>query len=162
VAFDLVGGRVDRDAAADQAADLVALAQEVQREGEDGLDLVRVRPQVELGRLGDVPDEGVDKVAGDEGPGRRQRLADLDQGRIEPDLLLGLAQRGGGEVSVTRVPAPARERDLAGVAPQVGAPLGEDEPRFVGPPIERQQDRRLRQMITWTVPPSTDQAAPET
>ena len=48
VPFDLVGRGVDGDAAADQAAHLVALAQDVEREGEDGLDLGRVRLQVEL------------------------------------------------------------------------------------------------------------------
>ena len=46
--LDLVGGGVDGDAAADQAAHLVALAQQLEREGEDGLDLGRVRLQAEL------------------------------------------------------------------------------------------------------------------
>ncbi len=46
--FDLVGRGVDGDAAADQAAHRVALAQHVEREGEDGLDLGRVGRQVEL------------------------------------------------------------------------------------------------------------------
>jgi hypothetical protein len=41
-----------------------------------------------------VADEGVDEVVGDEGPGRRQRLADLDLGGVEADLLLRLPQRG--------------------------------------------------------------------
>ncbi|HSS34230.1 MAG TPA: hypothetical protein VLL27_13215 [Solirubrobacterales bacterium] len=68
------------------------------------------------------------------------------------------------------------------MAAQVRAALGEDQPRLLGPAVERQQDRclgtaavlreRLRgveqqlrelgQMITATVPPSTDQAAPLT
>jgi hypothetical protein len=68
------------------------------------------------------------------------------------------------------------------VAAQVRAPLGEDQPRPLGPAEERQQDGRVgaaarlqrprflgceeefgeAQMITWTVPPSTDQAAPLT
>ena len=48
LAFDLVGRGVDRDAAADQAAHLVALAQHVEREGEHGLDLGRVGLEVEL------------------------------------------------------------------------------------------------------------------
>ena len=94
VAFHLVGGGVDGDAAADQAAHLVALAEDVQREGEDGLDLGRVGLQIQLARVGDAADEGVDAVAGDEGAGGRQLLAELDDRRVEADLLLGLAQRG--------------------------------------------------------------------
>jgi hypothetical protein len=107
----------------------------------------------------------VDAVRGDEGPGGRQPLAELDQGGVEPDLLLGLADRGRGEVRVGLVVAAAREGDLAGVAPQVGAPLGEDQPRLPRPAVERQQDGGVDlvpQMITWTVPPSTLQAAPLT
>jgi len=50
------------------------------------------------------------------------------------------------------------------MASQVGAALGEDQARLViGPAVERQEDGGFgRQMITWTVPPSTDQAAPLT
>jgi hypothetical protein len=52
------------------------------------------------------------------------------------------------------------------VAPQVGAALGEDEAGVLRPAVEGQEDRRLYlatdQMITWTVPPSTDQAEPAT
>jgi len=157
---------VDGDAAPDQAAHLVALAEQLQREGEDGLDLGRVRPQVELAGVGDVADEGVDEVVGDEGLYRRQRLAGLDPGGVEPDLLLGLAQRGRPQVGVALVAAAAGEGDLAGVAPQVGPALGEDEAGILGPAVEGQEHGRLYraadQMITWTVPPSTDQAAPAT
>ena len=129
VAVDLVGRGVDRDAAADQAADLVALAQDVQREGEDGLDLGRVRLEVELRGVGDAADEGVDAVAGDEGAGRRQRLAELDRapgrGRSPPPPRAARSP----QVGVAGVPAPAGEGDLAGVAAQVGAALGEDQSR---------------------------------
>ncbi|MEZ5077482.1 MAG: hypothetical protein R2725_08570 [Solirubrobacterales bacterium] len=107
----------------------------------------------------------MDPVAGDEGAGGRQPLAELDQRRVEADLLLGLADRGGGEVGVFLVVAAAGEGDLAGVAAQVGPALGEDQPGLVGPAVERQQDGGVDldpQMITWTVPPSTDQAAPLT
>jgi len=125
----------------------------------------------------------VDPVTRDEGRGRRQGAAELDPGGLERDLLLGLAQGGGGEVGVARVPAAAGERDLARVPAKVGAALGEDQPRGVGPAVEGEEDggvgvaadldlaRLLRreqqvgevgQMITWTVPPSTDQAAPLT
>jgi len=57
----------------------------------------------------DAADERVDAVAGDEGVGRRQRLAELDRGGVEADLLLGLAQRGRGEVGVRRVATAAGE-----------------------------------------------------
>ncbi len=63
-------------------------------------------------------------------------------GGVEADLLLGLAQRRRAQVGVARVPAAAGKRDLTGVPAQVGAALGEDEPRLVvGPAVERQQDR---------------------
>ena len=90
--------------------------------------------------------------------------------------------------ALARVGAAAGERDLARVAAQVGAALGEDQARVVGPAEQRHQDRRAlaavgveatrprrveeepgelaaarpegAQMITWTVPPSTLQAAP--
>jgi hypothetical protein len=61
--------------------------------------------------------------------------------------------------------AAAGEGDLAGVTAQVGAALGEDQTRLVVPAVERQQDGGVDlvpQMITWTVPPSTLQAAPLT
>ena len=107
----------------------------------------------------------------------------LDVAGGQGDLLLGLAQRGGDQVGVVGVAAAAGERDLAGMAAEVGAALGEDQPRAVGPAVERQQDGgvgvaadldrprllgreqelgEVGQMITWTVPPSTDQAAPLT
>jgi hypothetical protein len=50
--------------------------------------------------------------------------------------------------------------------PHVRPALGEDQTWLIGPAIERQEDGRVdglaAQMITWTVPPSTDQAAPAT
>ena len=48
VALDLVGRGVDRDAAPDQAPHRVSAVEDVEREGEERLDLVRARPQVEL------------------------------------------------------------------------------------------------------------------
>jgi hypothetical protein len=69
------------------------------------------------------------------------------------------------------------------VAAEVGSALGEDQPRLLGPAVEGEEDGgvgvaadldlprflgreqpvgELAQMITWTVPPSTDQAAPLT
>jgi hypothetical protein len=67
--------------------------------------------------VGDVADEGVDDEVGDEGPGRRQRLADSHLARIEADLLLRLAQRRRFQVGVLGVAAAAGEGDLSGVAP---------------------------------------------
>ncbi len=99
----------------------------------------RVRVQVELGRAGDAADEGVDAVAGDKGRGRRQSAAQLDRGGVEPDLLVRLAQCRRRQVGVPVVLSTAGERDLAGVAAQVGAALSEDQPRFLRPPVERQQ-----------------------
>jgi hypothetical protein len=125
----------------------------------------------------------VHPVAGDEGPGGWQGAADLDVARGEGDLLLGLAQRRRDQIGVGGVVPPTGERDLAGVAAEVGAALGEDQSRALGPAVERQQDGgvdvaagldrprllgreqplgEVAQMITWTVPPSTDQAAPLT
>jgi hypothetical protein len=131
----------------------------------------------------------VDAVVGDEGGDRGQRADRRDRAGVESDLLVGLAQRRRQQVGVARVAAPAGEGDLARVPAEVGPPLGEDQPRLLGPAVERQQDRRIgpaarldrqrllgrqqaggeavgarpgAQTITWTVPPSTDQAAPAT
>jgi hypothetical protein len=174
---------VNWDAAPDQAPHPVALLEDLERERQQGLDLGRIRPQVEPGRVRDPADEGVDPEPGDECRGRGEGAADVDFARRQGDLLLGLAQRGGDQIGVVGVAAAARERDLAGVAAEVCAALGEDQPRAVGPAVERQQDGgvglaadldrprllgreqelgQVAQMITWTVPPSTDQAAPLT
>ena len=110
LALDLVGRGVDGDAAADQAAHLVALAQQLEREGEDGLDLGRVGLEAQLGRVRRQADEGVDPVAGDEGRDRRQGADQLDRGGVEGDLLLGLAQRRRRQVGVARRPGGRRGR----------------------------------------------------
>jgi hypothetical protein len=125
----------------------------------------------------------MDEVVGDERRVRRQRAGELDRRGLEADLLLGLAQRRRRQIRVAGVAAAAGEGDLTRVQAQVGAALGEDQARLLGPAVDRQQDRRLGaaavarrarvlgaqqqagevgQMITWTVPPSTDQAAPLT
>jgi hypothetical protein len=157
---------VDGDATADQAPNLVALSQDLEREGQDRLDLGGVGLQRQPAWVRDMAEEGMDAVTGDEGLSWRQRLAKLDQRGVEADLLLGLAKRRGGEVGVALVSAAPRKRDLSGVPAQVSPPFGEDEPGLVGPVEERQQDRCVNrlaaQMITCTVPPSTDQAAPLT
>ena len=174
---------MDRDAAPDQAPHRVSAVEDVEREGQERLDLVRARPQVELRGVGDPADERVDPVARDEGRGGGQGAAQLDRRGREPDLLLGLPQGGADQVLVVGVLAPTGERDLAGMAAKVGAALGEDQAGLLGPAVEREEDggvgvaadldrprlfRReqqlceVGQMITWTVPPSTDQAAPLT
>jgi hypothetical protein len=69
----------------------------------------------------------VDLVVGDEGPDRRQGADQLDARGVETDLLLGLTE--GGEMELLRgvVAAAAGKGDLARVAAEVGATLGEDE-----------------------------------
>jgi hypothetical protein len=138
---------VDGDAAADQAAHLIALPKDVEREGEHGLDLGGVGLQVQLSRMRDAADEGVDAVAGDESAGGGELLAELDRRGLEADLLMGLAQRGGCEVGVGVVLASAGKRDLAGVPSQVRPPLGEDQAGIIRPAIERQQDRRVSSAV---------------
>ncbi len=179
---DLVGRGADGDAAADQAAHLVRVAELVEREVEDRGDLGRLHGELEAGL--DEADERVDLIAGHEGADRRQGAGDIDDARLEGDLLLGLAERRGEEAVIAFVVTPPGERDLAGVAAQVGAALGEDEAWIVGPAVEGQEDggvglavgvedrgrfgrqqgaaQLVAQMITCTVPPSTDQAAPAT
>jgi hypothetical protein len=140
VALDLIGRGVDRDPAPEKAAHRVPLGEDVERKGEERLDLCRVRPQLELGGVGDAADERVDAVAGDERRDGGQRSAQLDVTGGEGDLLLGLPERGPDQIGVAWVPAPAGERDLAGVAAKVGAALGEDQPRAVGPAVEGEED----------------------
>jgi hypothetical protein len=157
---------VDGDAATDEAADFVALAQKVDREGQDGLHLRWVGFERELRRVGYQPDEGVNSVAGDEGGRGGKAAAQLDRRRVEGNLLVSLAQGRCRQVGVTRVPTSSRKRDLSRMAAQVCPALGEDEPWLLRPAVQWQQDGRVdrltAQMITWTVPPSTDQAAPLT
>jgi hypothetical protein len=86
------------------------------------------------------PDEGVDQVAGHDRRHRGQGAEHLDVGRLEPDLLLGLAQRGGLQV-LAGLRAAARKRDLPGVPAQVLAALGEHQPGALRQPEQRRQDR---------------------
>lgn len=96
------------------------------------------------------------------------------------------ASRSALDEALARLGAAAGERDLAGVAAQVVAALGEDQAGPGRPAEERDEHRRalaavgvqrlrldrieegppqvvrLAQMITWTVPPSTLQADPST
>ena len=72
----------------------------------------------------DQADEGIDPVVGDERADGRQRADHLDGVRRQADLLVGLAQ-GGLDQRLAGIAAAARERDLARVAPEIVAALGE-------------------------------------
>ena len=124
VVADLVGVGAERHAAADRRrsawAARTASSGQLEHVGDLGL-----RDHPREARL-DQPDERIDGVVGDERRRRRQRADDLDRVGRQPDLLVRLAQGGGGEVGVLGVAAPAGERDLAGVALEVVAALGED------------------------------------
>ena len=137
VLADLVRRRADRHAAADEAPHPERVPKLVETEHQHRCHLGRVRPQGRL--LGDQADDRMDLVPGDERAHGRQRAGDLHDARIEADLLLGLAQRGGDEVRVSGVAAPARERDLAGVAAHVGAALREDQAGALWVAEQRQQ-----------------------
>jgi hypothetical protein len=141
VLADHVGVGAERDAAAQDAAASVALAQRAQRELQHLGDLGLGR-QPGLSRL-DEPHEGVDGVVGGDGRRRLQGAEELDAAGIEADLLLRLAQRRGAQVGVLGVLAAAGERDLAGVAPEVVAPPGQDDVRLVADEEERNQDGRV-------------------
>ena len=56
---------------------------------------------------------------------------------------MGLAQRGEAQVAVALVVAAARERDLARMATQVGAALGQHRAQLVLVAIERDQHSRV-------------------
>ena len=72
-----------------------------------------------------IADEREYAVAGDEGAHGGSAPTSFTRRPRQADLLLGLAQGGVAQVLVGLVLAPARKRDLARVAAQVGAPLGE-------------------------------------
>ena len=84
----------------------------------------------------------MDLVVGHEGADRWQGADDFDALARKANLLLGLSQ-GGVEQLLVPVAPPAREGDLAGVAVQIRAALGEDEARVVRPAVHRDQHRRL-------------------
>jgi hypothetical protein len=85
----------------------------------------------------------MDLEAGDERADGRQRAGKLDGGRIEADLLLGLPQGRRRERLAGVVAPPAGEGDLAGMAAEVGAALGEDEAGLLRVVVYREQNRRL-------------------
>ena len=139
---DLVGVGAERHAAPDQPSLAVRRAHRLERQLEHVGDLRRGQLPGEI-RL-DQADERIDGVVGDEGRGRRQRADDLDRVGREPDLLVRLAQGRRRQVGVARVAPAAGERDLARVALEVVAALGEDEVRLaVLVEVERGQDGGL-------------------
>ena len=88
-----------------------------------------------------TPDERVDLVVRHERADGLERADELDVGGRQADLLLGLAQRGRPQVLVGEVLAAARERDLARVALEVVAPLGEDRMQRAAVEVERHEHR---------------------
>ena len=95
----------------------------VERELEHLGDLGLLHDPLEAGL--DQPHERIDRVVGDERADGGERADDLDGVGREADLLVGLAQ-GGLDQRLAVVAAPAGERDLARVAPEVVAAPGED------------------------------------
>src|SRR5713226_8933926 len=90
----------------------------------------------------DHADERRDHVPGDEG-GTVVELADqLDVLRPQTHFLARFPQRRLTRVRVGRVHRAARKADLAGVRPQLLAPLGEEHGEPVRPRQERHQHRR--------------------
>ena len=76
---------------------------------------------------------GVTSEAGRRQVQLRQQRDHLDAGRVEPDLLGRLAQRGGHRPVVVRVDRAAGERRLPGVLAQPVGPLDEQQVRPAGP-----------------------------
>jgi hypothetical protein len=88
----------------------------------------------------------MDAKAGRGGGDDREFGEDPNGGRIEPDLLFGLAQRGVGVRNVLRFAPSARKRDLPAVNAALGA-QDEDHPqRPRSVPVDRREDRRVEQL----------------
>ncbi len=105
----------------------------------------------------DHPDERVDGEARGDRRRGRQGADDLDRVGGQPDLLEGLAQRGGLQVGVAVVGPAARKRHLAGVPAQVvvaarqddgqlaaGVDEEGDEHRGVGAAVNVERSRHVR------------------
>ena len=95
----------------------------------------------ELVRMRDLRDERPHQEPGDE---RRQVVQDAehsDVGRVEPDLLVRLAQRGALERRVGGLEAAAREGHLALVRPDVVRALGQHDVEHVLPDEQRDRGR---------------------
>ena len=139
---DLVRVGPERHAAPDQPALAVGGAHRLERQLEHVRHLGGRQLPLEA-RL-DQADERIDGIVCDEGGRGGQGADDLDGIRRQPDLLVRLAQGGGGQVGVLGVAPPAGERDLAGVALEVVAAFGEDRVQLaVLVDVERRQDGGL-------------------
>ena len=95
----------------------------------------------EWGAVGEAPDHGDDGVVAGHRLHHRQLSDDPHLGRIDPHLLLGLAEGGAHRAIVPRLGAPAGEGHLAGVVQAGGAPDQEQG----GPPgavVEGDEDGR--------------------
>jgi succinyl-diaminopimelate desuccinylase len=84
------------------------------------------------------PDERDDEDAADNGVDRRQGAEHAEVGRLEAELLVGLAKRRLARVRVVGLGEAAGERDLPGVARQLVGALREDD-RRLRPPEKRYQ-----------------------
>ena len=91
----------------------------------------------------DEADERIDGVVGGDRRRRLQGAHELDRPRRQPDLLLGLAQRGQPQVGLVVVLASAGERDLAGVAAHVVAAPGEHRVQLAVGDVERHEHGRV-------------------
>ena len=92
------------------------------------------------GPCGNDADEGMDREVGGDRRCRLQGPDQLNQGAIDPDLLLGLAQGRLDQVCLAGVAPATGEAELTGMAPQVVAPSGEDDPYLVVDDGERDQN----------------------
>src|SRR2546421_3919691 len=94
----------------------------------------------------DEPDEGRDREARPDGGERVELGDDLDHGRRQPDLFLGLAERRVLEAAVHAGTEPAsREGDLALVGGHGVGPLGQDD---VGLAVRLEQGDEHRRRAT--------------
>jgi hypothetical protein len=138
---DDVGLGADRQTASQQTPAGVTGSQIGERQLEHGGDLARAQLPRPAGL--DQPHERIDGVASRDRRRGLQRAEHLDRLTREPDLLLGLAQRGREQIVVLGVTAPAGKRDLAGVTAQVVAASGEHGVQVAALEVQRDQHRRL-------------------
>src|SRR5438270_685962 len=125
-----------------QAAAPVARDELSQRQLDDLGDLARAgRPAAT--RL-DQPDERVHRIARRDRRRGLKRTDHLNRVSWQPDLLLGLPERGGAQVRLAFVVAPTRERDLAAVAAQVVPAFGEHGMELPSVEVQGHQHRGIR------------------
>ena len=169
----------ERNAAADQPAHREA-SRRASRSSDHALDLCGLGGP----SAGGIGRRRVHPVGGDDGR-PAERADEVDRAGSSP-ISSWASRRAQSTSGFALVGTAARERDLAGMSAHVVAALGEDQARggrasrrsAPAPPHpccrgrrarrpprgeqERAPARGPRQMITWTVPPSTLQAAPAT